>query len=83
MVQEVGLWPSAMVRLAPHWHAVKWAAVIAFAICTVGYLYLQSIATMEHVRCRAEFEYVSYSLFFVVPGHQSYKNMVMCWSITR
>ena len=43
MVQEVGLWPSAMVRLAPHWHAVKWAGIIAVTICTIGYLYLQSI----------------------------------------
>ena len=43
MVQEVGLWPSAMVRLVPHWHAVKWAGIIAFTICTIGYLYLQSI----------------------------------------
>ena len=43
MVQEVGLWPSAMVRLATHWHAVKWADIITFIICTIGYLYLQSI----------------------------------------
>ena len=28
-----------MVRLAPHWHAVKWVGIIAFAI-TIGHLYL-------------------------------------------
>ena len=47
-VQEVGLWPSDMVRLVPHWHAVKWSGIMAFAICTIGYLYLQSI---YHRKC--------------------------------
>ena len=35
---ESCLWPSAMLRLAPHWHAVKWAGIIDFAICTIQYL---------------------------------------------
>ena len=29
---ESCLWPSAMVRLVSHWHAVKWAGIIGFAI---------------------------------------------------
>ena len=37
------LWPIAMVRFAPHWHAVKWAGIIGFAIITIGYLYLHSM----------------------------------------
>ena len=37
------LWPCAMVRLVTHWHAVKWAGIINFAICTIGCLYLQRI----------------------------------------
>ena len=37
---ESCLWPSAMVRLAPHWHAVKWAGIIGIAICTIGYLHV-------------------------------------------
>ena len=42
-MQEVGLWPSAMIRLVPHWQAVKWASIIAIAIGAIGYLYLQII----------------------------------------
>ena len=42
MIQEVGLWPSAMITLAPHWHTVKWADIV-IATDTIGYLYLQSI----------------------------------------
>ena len=26
---------NAMIRLAPHWHAVKWADIIAMAISTI------------------------------------------------
>ena len=37
------LGPIAMVSVAPHWHAVKWAGIVGFAICTIGYLYLHSI----------------------------------------
>ena len=46
MVQEVGLSPSAMMILAPRWHVVKWADIIAIAIGTIGtigYLYLNSM----------------------------------------
>ena len=43
------LWPNAMIRLAPHWHAVKRAGIIGFAICTIGYLYLQRIPRKMYV----------------------------------
>ena len=38
-----------MVRLAPNWHAVKWAGIIGFAICTIGYLHLQRIPWKMYV----------------------------------
>ena len=47
------LWPNAMIRLAPHWHAVKRAGIIGFAICTIGYLYLRTKNTTADVCCRA------------------------------
>ena len=43
MVHEVGLLPCAMIMLVPCWHAVKWADIIAIAIGTIGYLYLNSM----------------------------------------
>ena len=43
------LWPIDMVRVAPHWHAVKWAGIIGFAICTIGCLYLLSMPWSMYV----------------------------------
>ena len=37
------LWPIAMVKFAPHWHAVKCAGIIGIAIIAIGYFYLHSM----------------------------------------
>ena len=28
IAQEGALWPSAMIRLGPNWHKVKWAGIV-------------------------------------------------------
>ena len=44
------LWPSAMVRLGPHWHAVKQAGIITFAIRTIAWAFVSSYIAY-HGRC--------------------------------
>ena len=34
MLQEDALWPSAMIRLGPHWHKVKWAGIVNLLVAT-------------------------------------------------
>ena len=43
------LWPIAMVRFVPHWHVVKWAGIMGFAIITIEYLYLHSMPWSVYV----------------------------------
>jgi len=41
------LWPISLVRFAPHWHAVKWAGIIGFAICIYIYISCHGACTLQ------------------------------------
>ena len=41
------LWPISMVRFVPHWHAVKLAGIIGFAICICIYIACHGACTLQ------------------------------------